>query len=290
MRKKQAIIQPVVIARQVRWLCFFTVCLLAGFVFLGYRLYEIQVVQHEELGEKARDNTERVFVRESRRGDIRDIRGNLLATSKTVHAVCADPDFIGTNYLAIASLISPVLQMPLESVVEKLKPRTRINAKGESVPVKFVCLKRKVEDDEWKRVQAAMMQLTFGVNESKLKDREKAAYDRIRARSLYALPEELRYYPNETLGAHVLGYVGADERPAGEAKDLESVGKEGMEFALNDALTGIQGWRQTETDSKRHEMVVYREQDVAPKDGLNAVLTIDSGVQHIVEDEIATAF
>jgi len=290
MPKKKAIMQPMVMAMQIRRLYFFTVCLICGFAFLGYRLVDLQVLQHEELSEKARDNTERTFVREPKRGDIRDIRGNLLATSKTVHVVCADPDFIGTNYLLIARQVAPVLELPFQEVAEKLRPRTRVNDRSEVVDVKYVCLKRKVEDEEWQRVQVAMKQLSFGVDESRLRPTERSAYDRIRTRSLFVQPDEMRFYPNDTLAAHVLGYVGTDDRPAGSSKIVETVGKEGIELTLNNTLTGIQGWRQTETDSRRRELVVYREQDVAPRAGLNVVLTIDSGVQHILEDELEASF
>src|SRR5690606_16506186 len=48
-------------------------------------------------------------------------------------------------------------------------------------------------------------------------------------------------------------------------------------------------WRQTETDSRARELVAFRDQDVAPRPGLDVVLTIDAGLQHIVEEEMAAA-
>src|SRR6185295_6388001 len=165
-----------------------------------------------------------------------DIRGNLLATSKTVHVVCADPDFIGTNYLLIARQVAPVLELPFQEVAEKLRPRIRVNDRSEVVDVKYVCLKRKVEDEEWQRVQVAMKQLSFGVDESRLRPTERSAYDRIRTRSLFVQPDEMRFYPNDTLAAHVLGYVGTDDRPPGSSKIVGTVGKEGIELTLNNTL------------------------------------------------------
>ena len=44
-----------------------------------------------------------------------------------------------------------------------------------------------------------------------------------------------------------------------------------------------------ETDSSRREVVSFRQQDVAARNGLNARLTIDSRVQHIVEIELDKA-
>ena len=64
-----------------RWLFFFAAVMLLSFVALGYRLIDLQVLRHDELQSSARDNTIRTMIREPRRGDIRDIRGNLIATS-----------------------------------------------------------------------------------------------------------------------------------------------------------------------------------------------------------------
>ena len=40
-------------------------------------------------------------------------------------------------------------------------------------------------------------------------------------------------------------------------------------------------------DKHQRELVAYRDQDVEPRDGLNVVLTLDAGLQNIVESELA---
>lgn len=291
MARKKRLTEPMVHAVQIRRLFFFAGCVIAGLLMLGYRLVDLQVIQHEQFVAAARDNTERTFLREPRRGDLRDIRGNLLATSKIVHTVCGGPDIIGTNFQVVAQALAPILQLPEDELAEKLRPRTRINDEGQIGPVKRAWLKKKVEREDWLRVQEAMKKLSFGVDESRLLPREIAAYNRIRRFGIYDEPEEVRFYPNQTLAAHVLGYVGDNEETNSEGRRIRVslTGKDGLEQTLNKALTGIRGWVQTETDSRRREIVIFREEDVASRPGLNAVLTIDSGIQHIVEAELAAA-
>ena len=279
---------PVVHAMQVRRLFFLGACLLTGFGALGFRLYDLQVLRHEELLEEAKNNTERTFVRQPRRGDIRDIRGNLLATSKQVKTICGDPHLLGTNYIYVARAIAPILEMPVETVAEKLRPRMFVNQSGVSKPLQYVALKHKVEEDDWLRIQQAMAEVTFGVDESELTPRQRTRFQFIR-KAIYAQPDQLRFYPNGSLAAHVLGFVGIEDRVTSSGKLRETAGKAGLELTLDKVLTGIQGWRQTETDRRQREVVAFREQDVAPRAGLDAVLTIDAGIQHIVEEELAEA-
>lgn len=291
MARKKRLTQPLIHAMQIRRLCFFAGCLITGFAGLSYRLVDVQLVKHESFVLAARRNTEKTVIRYPKRGDIKDARGNLLATTKIVYDICADPDLIGTNYLVVAQAIAPHLEMPVAEVAQMLEPRTRTNSDNVEVPVKWVRLKKKVEFETWQAIQHAMRQLTFGVDESKLSKTARAPYHRIRNRGVFDEPEEIRFYPNQTLAAHVLGYVG--ERTYVDSSGNTTTvmrGKDGVEATLDSALTGVRGWRHIETDIFRREVVPFREQDVAPRPGLNAVLTIDAGVQHIVEDEIAAAF
>ena len=92
------------------WCCW-RCCWALAFAGLGYRLVDLQVLRHEELSAKARDNTQRQFLLEPRRGDILDAKGNLLATSAFVKTVCADPALIGNRQAEVARAMAPLLQM-----------------------------------------------------------------------------------------------------------------------------------------------------------------------------------
>ena len=80
-----------------------------GYVGLGVRLVDIQVLQHDKHAAHALDNTRRKVIHASRRGDILDIRGTVLATSRVAKTVCADPSLMGTHQQLVARAIAPFL-------------------------------------------------------------------------------------------------------------------------------------------------------------------------------------
>src|SRR5687767_14046036 len=112
MARKKRLTQALIHAIQIRRLCFFAGCIITAFCGLAYRLVDLQVVQHDRFVEAARRNTEKTIIRYPKRCDIRDARVNLLATSKIVYDICADPELIGTNYPIVAEAIAPHLEMP----------------------------------------------------------------------------------------------------------------------------------------------------------------------------------
>ena len=136
-----------------------------------------------------------------------------------------------------------------------------------------------------------MGKLSFGMDEAKLSKSDRAFYRDLRAKAIFTDPvdDQLRIYPNHSLASHVLGFVGMGESGTNGAKILETAGKDGIELTLNSKLAGARGWRVTETDRQRRELVALREEDVEPRDGLNVVLTIDSVIQHILEQELEDA-
>ena len=276
---------------QYRRLLLLVLLLGAAFAGLGYRLIDLQVLRHEELLAKARQNTEREAFREPRRGDIVDAKGNLLATSIFVKTVCADPTLIQDRQAEVARTIAPLLQLPESELHKRLLPQLRQNAKGESVTNRYVVLKRKVPVETWDKVQAAMAGLSFGLDEKKLPRSQQAFFRNLRSKAIFADPvdDQQRVYPNQLLAAHVLGFVGLNEREVGEARLTETAGKEGVEYWMNSKLSGVRGWRMTEKDHRGRELVALRDQDVEPRDGLNVVLTIDSVIQHIVESALGEA-
>ncbi len=276
---------------QYRRLLLLTILLGAAFAGLGYRLVDLQVLRHEEWRVRAAQNTEREIYREPRRGDILDAKGNLLATSVFVKTVCADPVLIGNRQADVARTLAPWLQMGEGDLYQRLLPRLRQNEKGETVTNRYVVLQRKVPVETWEKIRTAMNQLAFGVDEKKLRPSERAFYRDLRQRAVFVDPvdDQQRVYPNQALAAHVLGFVGMNERELDGQRLIETAGKEGIEFALNSKLSGVRGWRMTERDRRGREVVALRDQDVEPRDGFNVVLTIDSVIQHIVESALAEA-
>jgi cell division protein FtsI (penicillin-binding protein 3) len=259
--------------------------LVLAFVGLAYRLVDLQVFRHDELSIKARGNTWREFMLEPRRGDILDAKGNPLATSLFVKTVCADPSLVGNHQAEVARILSPLLGLPEADLIQKLTPRTRVGENGQSATNRYVVLKRKVQPGTWQDIQSKMATVAASPEEKKLPRSERTALQNLRQKSVFADPvdDQQRDYPNKTLAAHVLGYVGMSE------SGVETCGKDGIELTFDAKLKGSRGWRVTETDRQKRELVRLRDQNVDAADGLNLVLTIDSVVQHIVESALADA-
>jgi stage V sporulation protein D (sporulation-specific penicillin-binding protein) len=87
-----------------------------------------------------------------------------------------------------------------------------------------------------------------------------------------------RYYPNGEFLSHVLGFAGIDNQ-----------GLVGAEYIYDDILKGVKGSVSFYSDAKGKLMPNQPEIYTPPKDGNHLVLTIDAGVQHIIEREIDQA-
>lgn len=90
---------------------------------------------------------------------------------------------------------------------------------------------------------------------------------------------EKRTYPEKTLAAHVLGYVGWD-------KDRQ-IGRYGIEGYFEEKLAGTLGFFSGEQDS-RGSLIGVAQRELKPAlDGADIVLTVDRVVQSIIEAELA---
>ena len=257
----------------------------AGYVALGVRLVDIQVFQHEKHAANAIDNTRRMVIRASRRGDILDSRGTVLATSRIAKTVCADPSLIGTNQLLLAYAIAPILGTDVNSLAKRMARRVYLDSEGRQREDRYVVLKRKVLLEDWQKITNTLANLDFGIDVKILPRKQRLDYYNLKYRSIFSekVDSQLRVYPSGNLGAHVLGYVGVRDSGS-ENIPMEGLeGKHGIEMALDSVLEGVRGWRATETDRGRREVVAFREYDIKPRDGLNIVLTIDANIQYIAE-------
>ena len=247
----------------------------AALAVLGGRLVDLQVVRHDELRALAQTNTVRTIARLPMRGQILDIRGNPLANSLPAKTVCIDPSLLGNRRECVAHVLAPLLQAD-ESVLSAFLASHQLEANGHTNH--YLLLRSKVPTETWERIKQTMAQLSFGADEARLPASQRAWDNNVR-KSVFAEDDQIRVYPSQRLAAHVLGFV---------SNDRQQEGLSGIELAFNTDLSGIAGWRRTEMDKRQRELVPYRDEDVAPRDGLNVVLTLDSVLQAIVESELAT--
>ena len=266
--------------------------LVTSFLCLGYRLADLQWLRHRELADLAARNTDRTIIREPRRGDIRDVRGNQLATSVFVKTICADPSLITPYQREVARAIAPILELNETELARRLQPRLQTNQFGAAITNRYVVLRHKVTIEKWNELVQAMGNLELGVDESSLLRSQRTAFKNLRTKSVFTHPvdDQLRVYPNGSLAAHVLGYTQALNREAIGVDIIDSIGIAGIERSFNEMLTGLRGWREIETDRSRREIVQNRALDMQPRAGCNICLTLDAGVQHIVESELSDAF
>lgn len=268
----------------------FLLATLIGLVFLGLgaRLVALQVVQHDKYRKIAESNVQSFALREPKRGDILDINGNPLATTFPVKRVFANPFFLGRHYVEAARVLAPLLNYPEAELIAKLNP-LKMNQAGVVKTNLYVNLHRKVSMEQWQQITQAMAQITLSVDETKLTRPEKRFYFALRTKALYSIDDQQRYYPSKSLAAHVVGFIHEDEKEFNNASYTEVKGVDGVERWFDSQLKGVRGWRVTETDNRKREITVYREQEVEPRPGLNVVLTIDMVIQSIVEQQLAEA-
>jgi cell division protein FtsI/penicillin-binding protein 2 len=278
---------------QIRRAVLLLVLLMAAFAGLAFRLVDLQILRHDELSAKAEQNTEREYRQAPRRGDILDANGNMLATSVPVKTICADPSLLGTQSLAVAEVIAPLLQLNEAAIAQKLTPRSFLvkNSDGETVTnqLHYVRLARNVPEPTWQRIYAAMTNFAMDVDEKKLSSKEREYWRNLRTHAIYAESDQVRVYPNGPLAGQVIGFPAVEETNVNGYFVSKIVGRDGIELAMQKQLSGVAGWRVTETDKAQQEMVAWRDEDVFARDGLDVVLTIDSAVQHIVETALADA-
>jgi cell division protein FtsI (penicillin-binding protein 3)/stage V sporulation protein D (sporulation-specific penicillin-binding protein) len=97
-------------------------------------------------------------------------------------------------------------------------------------------------------------------------------------RGIYFEPDAIRTYPNGSMLCHVIGFT-----------DFNHHGIQGVEASMEEYLRGQDGYRFIEHNRAGKEIVPYRGQERAPRDGYQIHLTVDLGLQNIVENEIDAA-
>lgn len=114
---------------------------------------------------------------------------------------------------------------------------------------------------------------------AKLSDHvDEGTYDMINAlglKGIYGTRVYRRAYPHDQLAAHLIGYVSKSGVPMA-----------GVESYADFYLRGQNGWREGERDGRGREMPQFRTREVPPNDGCSVTLSINTVVQHLVEEEL----
>src|SRR5213595_898542 len=97
-------------------------------------------------------------------------------------------------------------------------------------------------------------------------------------RGIYFEHDATRIYPNGSMLCHVIGFTDFDHR-----------GIQGVEASMEEYLHGQDGFRFIEHNRAGQEIVPYRGQERASRDGYQVHLTVDLSLQNIVENEIDAA-
>jgi cell division protein FtsI/penicillin-binding protein 2 len=97
-------------------------------------------------------------------------------------------------------------------------------------------------------------------------------------RGIYFEHDATRIYPNGSMLCHVIGFT-----------DFDHHGIQGVEASMEEYLHGQDGYRFIEHNRAGQEIVPYRGQERVSRDGYQVHLTVDLGLQNIVENEIDAA-
>ena len=235
--------------RLTRLLWVFVVFVL-GFSAVLLRLVDLQVVHRDALVKESERIRTRIEEQEARRGDIYDRNHNLLATTRTVRQVGVDPESLDPEDKVNWHKLAKLLNISYTDLYSKMKSGTRL-VDGEPRKIRFKVLADAVEEKAYREILKLEIDGVYGNRYFK------------------------RVYPNNTLAAHVLGYVNKEDKAV-----------TGIEKEMNFYLEGQTGWLETEYDGRRREMAQFRKRQVDAADGFHVSLTLDMMVQHVIELEL----
>ncbi len=257
-------------------LTYLSLGVVACFMAVGVRLVFLHVVDRDELLRFVDKARRQIVVEHARRGAILDARGNLLATSRSEMTVAVDAWSLD-EYLQIEKNPAKRARKAAEEQAKRAQLAGLLGLPTAEVERAFVPAMRPIKPELDKRdgkvdglTKDRWVKLREGVTDP--------VFDRIAALNIRGLTAERVYrrvYPGDGLAAHLIGFVNKEGAP-----------QSGAESRFDLYLKGQDGWIESEKDGARRELAQFRSREVPVQDGNDVVLTIDSVVQHIIEDEL----
>jgi len=179
----------------------------------------------------------------ARPGDILDRKGRLLATPISVPSLYVNPSRI-EDAKEVAGRIAKVLNLDAQQLQHKIEKNSERQ---------FIWVKRHLT----KQQGATIEELNFPHEMVGLRDEFK------------------RFYPQESLAAHVIGL-----------RNIDGEGQGGAEQAFDEYLKGENGVRRFVRDARGVVLEVLEEVTQPPRNGNTVVLTIDTVMQLHTENSL----
>lgn len=202
------------------------------------RLVDLQVVRGPELAAAAQNSRLETLTLPALRGNFTDSSGVPIATTVMARNVTVDPTLI-SDPAGTAAQLSPILGIPVDTITASL-----------TVDSRFSYVAKRITPETWKTIAALDIP------------------------GVFSEPTTNRVYPNGSLAASVIGYVGA-----------EGTGLGGLEYGLNEQLMGQDGKLTVERVNGR-EIPTSERQSVDPVNGLSVRLTLDADLQAMLETSL----
>src|SRR5260370_12004640 len=224
------------------------VAALIGFWMLAIsaRLVFLQVSEHNGLADRAHQQQQNAIETIPQRGELLDRQERELARSVETVSLFVDPSGFkqSGDMQCTADYLSAALGLKYSDLTRQFQ---QAQAEGR----KFLWIARRLDAEQGDRIMA--------LNLPGLESRK----------------EPKRYYPNGSLAAHVLGFVGLDGK-----------GLSGLEQSYNTKVAGDPGKLFVEKDANGKP---YESSEMASKPGQTIVLTIDISIQYTAEQAIQAA-
>lgn len=232
---------------------------LAVFLFLLSGFWELQISQKEYYEDAAERNRVKAIPVIAPRGKILDRDGRVIVDNHASFSVMLSRENLKTEHL---KPIADGLNLDLEELQSKLKRFDRTRPKYEPIVIKEELTPGEISFVESHRDPEAFPELVL-------------------------TPSYTRYYPDEGVASHLIGYVGEisenelNSADFANSKPGDVVGKAGVERYYNDMLLGIDGQRRVLVDNRGNEREELAMKEAVP--GQNLQLTIDLDLQIVAE-------
>ena len=230
------------------------------FVLIFFRLFFLQVINHESFKKMSDQNRIRLIATEPIRGKILDKNGKVLVRSKLNYSLIVKPQFVSKNiWQDYKYRIADLLNLQIEKI--DFKYNNGVKNKKYSINL---------------------------VNELSIDQIIKFKEKEDKFIGVEILRKVKRDYPYKSLGAHALGYTSAITNS--EFKILskkgytlnDHIGRSGVEAAYENQLRGEWGGEMIEVNAND---IVQKSLGVKPsKKGKDIILTIDFSLQKIAEE------